>query len=388
MAKLKYCTLRDAKAKGPCTVYVALPDEQRLNPAVIDDPSFPEIKAILESHGLKHVILMTFRSLPNANIKYRALHADLKKSGFVRDQAMADAIHEQTESLKASQRRSILVVPYNTSAGTQSHTGIPTFNTAYNVNWNRMLHGGMVDDFMRMARVPTGTRAPVIEVGGRLDLYVYLFLRVNPTSDKSIDFNLEFDLFSRESDVLRRYVKTIRCTFIRKKNDTEDIMYLESEKTLRDILKEVDFLYNIRLVDSASVMEGDRPLPVVYNAIELKDFLDLDGRMSLQIDIDQNYDEVLMLSEEIGRKKAAHDKNMQVPIALIKKASKSIVQRMEQRMLHYSNKEDYELAASYRKNKLYIEDKMKWLDDLENKGVDRLNSEEYESAFTMKDMDF
>jgi excinuclease UvrABC nuclease subunit len=108
----------------------------------------------------------------------------------------------------------------------------------------------------------------------------------------------------------------------------------------------------------------------------------------LQIDIDQNYDEVLMLSEEIGKKKAAHDKNMQVPIALIKKASKSIVQRMEQRMLHYSNKEDYELAAAYRKNKLYIENKMKWLDDLETKGVDRLNSEEYESAFTMKDMDF
>jgi hypothetical protein len=31
---------------------------------------------------------------------------------------------------------------------------------------------------------------------------------------------------------------------------------------------------------------------------------------------------------------------------------------------------------------------MKWLDDLETKGVDRLNSEEYENAFTMKDMDF
>lgn len=385
MAKLKYCIVKGAKSKDPCTVYVTLANETKLNPTVVDHKHFPEVKKILETHGFDHIMVMTFRSKDSAVLKLKALNADLKKAGYERDQDLESSVKEQMEVMKELRKKTVMMIPYDLTGSTQDNTGFPIFSNPHGISWANLMHGG--PQFAQNI-VKKTDMSNVVDIGGKLDLYVYLFLRVNPTLDKSVEFEFEFDFFSRDNDGTRRFIKMIQCTFIRQPNDTENIMYLESEKTLRDILKEVDFLYSIRLFDPYDVLNGRKSPPMIYNAIELKDFLELDSRMSLQIDIDNNYDQVLSLSEKIKKEKKKHDKNMQIPVSLIKKVSESIVKRMEQRMHHYSDKEDYELAASYRKNKIYIENKVQLLDSLEAKGVERLSNDEYEASFSMKDLDF
>ena len=61
---------------------------------------------------------------------------------------------------------------------------------------------------------------------------------------------------------------------------------------------------------------------------------------------------------------------------------------MEQRMHYYSEEENYELAASYRKNQNYIQKKMELLSEMEEKGIEVLSNQEYEDNFTMKDLEF
>lgn len=385
MTKLKYCIIKGIKSKDPCTVYVTLAKETKLNPTVVDHKYFPEVKGILEAHGFVHIMMMTFRSNDGAVLKLRALNADLKKAGYERDQDLESLVKEQMDTLKGSQNKTVMMIPYDLTGSTQSSTSIPLFSNPHGMSWAPVIYDG--PQFVQ-SNVKKTDMSNVVGVGEKLDLYVYLFLRINPTLDKSVDFEFEFDFFSRDNDGTRRFIKMVQCTFIRKPNDMDNIMYLESKKTLRDILKEIDFLYSIRLFDPYDVLNGRKSQPMVYNAIELKDFLELDSRMSLHIDIDNNYDQVLSLSRKIKKEKKRHDKNMQIPVSLIKKVSESIVKRMEQRMHHYSDKEDYELAASYRKNKIYIENKVQLLETLEAKGVERLSNDEYEASFNMKDLDF
>ena len=78
MAKLKYCIVKGVKSKEPCTVYVTLANETKLNPTVVDHEHFPEIKKVLEMHGFDHIMVMTFRSKDSSVVKLRALNAELK----------------------------------------------------------------------------------------------------------------------------------------------------------------------------------------------------------------------------------------------------------------------------------------------------------------------
>lgn len=389
MAKLDYCIVKENKPNGPCIVYVTFPNDQRLDPTVIDHECFPEIKGILEAHGFHHVMMMTFKSKGGTPVKFRSMNAQLKKSGYSRNQKFEQIIKSQIDQLKELQTTAIVVMPYGSSGLTQNSTMMPEFSNPYYSSWRNFAYSGPPAHSQLPARTRKRTkRANAIDIGGRLDLYVYLFLRTNPTPDKSIEFEFEFDFTSRANNETRRFIKAIQCSFIRLPNDTDNIMYLESEKTLRDIIKEIEILYSIRLFDPYEVFSGQKPQAMIYDAIELKDYLELDGRMSLQINIDTHYDDVLALSEKIRKEKSLHDKSVQIPVAFIKKASESILQRMEHKMLYYSDKENYEMAASYQKNKAYIQGKVHLLNSFEQKGIEKLSNDEYEDHLTMKDLDF
>lgn len=381
MPKLNYCMLKSDRPNEAYVVYVALPNTIDLHPSVMDHPCFPEIKMILEYHGFEITSAMSFRIDKKNKLKVRALHADLMENDYERNKALEKNIKAHIDRIKQVievRNGPNTNVTANVTAGTQSITSIPIFALPHATG---LLPAKMSS---RVKRSKTG----VVGVNEGLKLNVYLFLRATPTDDNSIEFEFEFDFFSKANNDFRRFIKIIECTFIRKDQGTSNIIYLESEKTLRDILKEMDFLYSIRLMNPNDVLNGVRSEPVVYNAIELKDFLILDGRISLHVDVHQSYDEILGLSERIGKERVRNDRNVKVPVSLIKRVSKSILERMEQRRVYYSDHEDYELAASYKRNHEYIASKVRVLEDFEQQGMEKLNSQDYERCFTMKDFDF
>ncbi len=381
MGKLNYCLIKG----DPCTVYVVYPREVRLDPSVVGSEFFDEIKGILLSQGFMHVPQSpTFRSKLGVQIKARSLHAQLKKNGFERDKVLEENFEEQIDAIREFKKNYSGVK--DILSAIRSSTEVPAFSNPAPINWGGFVHG--TPTAVKHIKAPNKRKTKIISVGEKLDLHVYLFLRANPTPDHNVEFDFEFDLFSRENNQMRRFIKRIQCSFVRQRSGVRGVMYLESEKTLRDILKEMDFLYSIRLFHPKGTNTGNAPQPMVYNAIELKDYLQLDARMSLQVDIATHYDEMLTLSARIEKEKKQHEKNTQMPIVFIKKESNEVLDRMEQRMHYHSENENYELASTYQKNQNYVRNKLKILESYEEQGLKKLTAEQYDNGFTMKDLDF
>ncbi len=382
MVKLDYCIIKGGDKAPVYVIYVTHHNEFMLDPGIVQNEHFAEIKNILESQGFDHLGKMTFRSKNGVAPKIRSLNTTLKKDGFERNKEFEELIKEELELSSKMHEDQKNVSYLQELLSTTTHTGIPTFSSDI-VKVNQ----GMVN-----LALPSNKRkskpTDVVKVGEKLELHVYLFLCTYPTPDKSIDFDFEFDIFSRSNSRTRRFVKTLPCTFIRKENDTEDIMYLESEQTLGDILKELEFMFSIQLLDPDDLQMGKKPQVVTYNAIELKDYLDLGKKMTLHVDIASHYDNVLHLSNTIMMEKKIRDKSLKIPLYLVKDAIHDILERMEQRMHHYSMQEDYELAASYKRSISYISNKIELVKFLEEQGKDILNGEEYEANFTMRDLNF
>lgn len=387
MAKLNYCIIRGDK-NDPVIVYVANNDDTKLDSNIVDNEYFQEIKKVLEFHGFEHVIAMTFKSKFNVQPKIRPLISDLRDHGFIRSRKLESFVQEQRERMKTLRETSGML-PYPISGINQSNTGVSLFSMPNTTGSGVVRYRNTNSNVTRYRRHGVSDKKyHTVAIGERVDLYLYLFLRVNPTEDKTIDFDFECDFHSKDNTEMRRYIKMIKCSFVRKESDMYGIMYLESEQTLRDILKSVDFLFYIRLVDPFDILNGQKPKSMVFSSIELKEYLSLDQKISLFINIDERYLEVINLSEKIRKEKIEHDHNTQIPVSLLKKAVGNVLSRMEQRMHHYSDEENYELAASYRKNQEYIQKKIDLLNDMEKNGVELLSNQEYEENFTMKDFDF
>lgn len=386
MAKLNYCIIKGEK-DDPIIIYLANNDDTRLDPSIIDNEHFQEFKGILEAHGFEHVIAMTFKNKADILPKLRSMISDLSENGFIRSRKLEAFVKEQRDRMKAFRENKNTVYSYSLSGENRNNTEVPSFSLPFHgssmVKYRPSEHGTI-----KLKKQHIAKKFHTVAIGERIELYLYLFLRVNPTDDKSIDFDFECDFHSKENTEMRRYIKMIKCSFLRKESDTHGIMYLESEQTLRDILKGVDFLFYIRLVDPFEILNGQKPKSMVFSSIELKEYLSLDQKISLFLNIEEKYMEVISLSEKIRREKVEHDYNTRIPVSLLKKAVINVMNRMEQRMHYYSDEENYELAASYRRNQEFIQKKVELLSDMEGKGIEHISNQEYEDNFTMKDFDF
>ena len=391
MAKLNYCIIKGGKG-SPTIIYVANNDDTHLNPSIVNSDHFQEIKTVLSSHGFEHVMAMTFKSTSDTQPKLRPLISDLREHGFIRSRKLEAFILEQRKKLgnmRESSSNVSNIKPFGLSDLNQNRTELPVFIRPHSdgvgvityVNPNTSIVG-------RKRRSNTLGDLKVVDLGEKVELYMYLFLRVNPTEDKSIDFDFECDFYSKNNTELRRYIKMVKCSFIRKESDTEGIMYLESEQTIRDLMRNMDHLFYIRLVDPIDILGGQKPKSMVFSSIELREYLNLDQKISLFINMNERYEEVIELSERIRKEKAEYDHNTQLPIFLLRKTILDVISRMEQRMHYYSEEENYELAASYQKNKEYLQKKIELIKDMESQGVEVLGNQEYEQNFTMQDFDF
>lgn len=386
MAKLNYCIIKGGK-EDPIIVYVANSDDTRLDASVMNSQHFQEIKEVLELHGFEHVIAMTFKNKFNVQPKIRPLISDLRSHGFIRSRKLEAYVQEQRERMTAIRETSGMM-PLTISGVNQNMTNVPVFSFPTTTGNGPIRYGNAGVPIVNSKKKIAPNKYHTVGVGEKIDLYLYLFLRVNPTEDKSIDFDFECDFYSKSNTELRRYIKIIKCSFLRKESHQEGVMYLESEQTLRDILKSVDFLFYIRLVDPFDILSGQKPKSMVFSSIELKEYLNLDQKITMFLNVDDKYLEVISLSEKIRREKKDHDMNTQIPISILKRAVINVLTRMEQRMHYYSEEENYELAASYRKNQEYIQKKVELLSEMEEKGIEVLSNQEYEENFTMKDLEF
>lgn len=380
MTKLSYCIIKGDGINDAYTIYALLPETGMPHPSIVNEESFSEFKELMDKHGFLLTPLMTFRIGKKNKLKIRALHTDLSDHGFERKKEIEKTLKQHLLIEKAT--NDVFDQFFPSSAITRTFDTLPTFSDQnIGVYVPTPYHASVpIKDFSNM---PIKNR--IIDIGESMTLNVYLFIRTVPTEDDTIEFDFEFDFFSRSNSETRRFVKIIECEFVRIDQGTSQIMYLESVKTLMDIIRELDFLFTMRIGNPNEVLSGAKPDLITYNAVEIKDFINLNGKVSLCIDVLKSYDEIIRLSESIEREKVEDEHGATFILSLVKKEAHKLSEKIEKRMLYYSENEYYELAAAYKKNHDFVNEKMKKIDLLLEDGKKIVNLTDYEENFTLKD---
>jgi hypothetical protein len=267
-------------------------------------------------------------------------------------------------------------------------TQIPSFDNSQNAIYtNTSIPRSLLESNTGLSITHSSRPAPseLLKVGHTVELCLYLFIKTK--TDESFRFDFDYGFSSRHNNGERRFIKHAMIPFERIELNEKGVMRLQSIMSARDILKEIEYTYYISIFDAAAVLNGERPRPITYNAIEFKDFLNLNSHIVMDIN-DKDFVKLLSMSEKVRKEKSEYDRGTLIPTSNLKETSLDILKRMDSRMKDMSAAEEYESAAEYKKNKEFIESKIKLASELEESGIKQLNSDFLEKYFCLRDLSF
>lgn len=382
--KLDYCILDTTiNGKKEYIAYVVFPNQEKLDPSIVEDRHFPEISSIFKKHGFEHILFMTMKSRNGESVDLKSLSNDLKQHGFQKNLKLKKAMEKQMTVLK-NNRKQIYVPSDN-----KSMTSYPVF---YKSDQSYLLPSiSSSSEVSSIGEKNTPTvykKIEPVEIGKKVNLCFYLFMRNISNPSRLIEFDFEYDIYSRKSDRIRHFIKIMKCQFIRKESHLSGIV-LESTKTFKELIKELDYMYTISMEDPYNMSIPNKTHQMInFSAIEFKDFIDLDKKIVFHLENDSEYSQLISISNSIKKEKEDYDKLTLVPTFVLKNASQILLKTLEERMIFWSDKEEYELAASYQKSVGFLKTRIELATEMEKGGLEIIDVEDYSKQFSMLEFKF
>ncbi|MFA5067676.1 MAG: hypothetical protein WC466_06565, partial [Candidatus Izemoplasmatales bacterium] len=207
-----------------------------------------------------------------------------------------------------------------------------------------------------------------------------LFVECKFVGDKCY-VNLNGDFSSEENSSLRNYISTIKCDFVRIGNtqNPNKIMF-KSCKTDKEISKNIPIDYSgsfiLKTKDENYITEKN----FVYYFMEIKNNLPQQSRISIEIDSPYNFNEMIKLSKKIKTQYKLSQKK-EIDINKTSEHLLKIKKILNDKMLSFAEKEEYEKAIYVKKDIKSIENK---IEKIETLGIKTIAVSQFIKKFYIK----
>lgn len=202
----------------------------------------------------------------------------------------------------------------------------------------------------------------VPEVGEKISLYFYLFLECK-FKENNCFLNFNGDFFSNLETNTRNFIQNIKCDFIRINNPyNPNKIILKSCPNNKEILKKVSMFKN----GSFTRDDGISGKIFVYHLMEVKNNIPDTGRVTIEIDNLENFDNMVLVSKkikkeyELERQKLIEKKEIVEVISECKDV-------LQQKMLKHADEDEFEKASVIKRDIEYIDLKLSQLEKEEDK---------------------
>lgn len=242
----------------------------------------------------------------------------------------------------------------------------PGFEIPDQVQNNNIIFSTFVDKSEEQYKIKN--RVP--EIGEKIKLNFYIFLQCVFNSERDM-LELIGDLYSKDNSNSRNFLKITTSDFIRLESSNPNTIVLQSTKTYKDFLKEINFLhkgsfmYVKHLIDE----EGNavlRTKEFIYNLIEVKKHVNPNHRIIVEVSLNKYYDDMIAMSKKIRREELTEKKKV-VDMSDIKNNMIELKERLSGKMLNYAQSDEFERANNVKKDIVFIDKKLQLAENLDKK---------------------
>ena len=355
--KLGYCVLTNPfSEEGETMIFVSKADSPTLNTEIFDQPAYNQVCILLKRLGFVQTELLTFENIRGSKVDITHIKGELELHGLTYNKNLEASLRKELRDVaKEAEKELIREATLNDSVVEVSHY----LKTKKEQMWPIKVNP---------QRIP--------EYGEVVELYFYLFLESSLLKDGEILFMLNGDFYSKKGDKQRKFVKIVSCKFRRIDTGNPKELHLESISKYRDFIADIDCLYTANLEFQPQGLIGyeNAPLKKNYSIMEIKNVMNLDNYIVVNVNTIANYNKLVGWSNKI-QNELKEIKDNTVPVNFLVAKLQDIKTRLERRMDYAIEKEEYEVAQTYLESIKALEDRIGWLNE---SGKDELNLMEYD----------
>lgn len=343
--KFDFCLIhspydRDEKS----LVFVTARGLEYIDETITMDEDYRKVKSILENYGLVEIEFCSFESV--GKVDNESLIVKLEDRGVKYSKSLEIKISKEMIDLK------------NTYSSFVSDTN---YNNTYSFS----------DPNSKIELDLTKVRVP--EIGEKISLYFYLFLECHFINEEDCVLLLNGEFYTNESNHFRSFLNIAKSDFIRIESDTPNIIVLESVKTYKDFMNEIDLLHNgkfklIKPYMTEIGQKGYKTKEYQYNFVEIKKNINPEHHIVLQVSLDGYFNQMFERSKDI-KKENLKIKKKTISIENIKKQVNQIKEKLESKMIDSANLDQYERASYFKKNINLLDNKLKIINDIQEENI-------------------
>lgn len=356
-----FCIIPNPFASGDRhMVFITSASNNFLDKTIMMDEKYQDVREILAHFGYTETALLQFESSNNAEfsgpshirqVKNFLLNCGLAYSRELEVNIIRDLDNLKEEGDRAARGNSEFV--YEDIELGKAPGGIIEENTR-----NRLIESKN-DLFDFKYELPT--------IGECVTLYFYLFLEIvfDEIGKPSIQFSAGFsDTYDLDS---KNYIRIIKSDFERvydRRNPNSII--LKSLKTQEDFIKESGMLYSGFFRYQRKILKsgeyGIQAKKFSYKIAEIKRFLDPEQSVVIHM-ARMGYDRLIELSSDIKKEKENEEKRV-IATEDIKYEAEELKDFLTEKMIALSDAEEYEAAATMKKDVDLINEKISLVDSM------------------------
>lgn len=364
--KLDFCVIPNPYNRGAKNlVFVCYSGTNALDDKLYLDSDYEILKTVMGQIGLAEIDCCIFETSDNVLISMDELKVKLTEIGLRYSKPFEFNIIGDLEMF---------------------HRDLISNSNIYNSP--TMVNSGIIDNsaFTFSTTVPTTvqTKFKVPKVGEKITLHFYLFLQCHFVNENDCVLELVGDLQSKENNNTRNFLKITKSEFIRLDSSAPNVILLQSTKTYKDFVDEINFLHkgNFRFVRPVVSQGGDmivKSKEFVYSIMEIRKNINPVHRIVVEANLNQYYDSMISISKKI-KKELTNEHKKLISLESMRPEMLLLKQKLKDKMLSLAEMDEFEKANALKSDINFIDNKIKIVDNLEEKNI---TSEEYLKTFCL-----
>lgn len=356
---LDFCVIPSPYNKGAKNlVFVAYRGTNRIDEKLCLEADYERIKYLMGQYGYQEIDFCIFESSNNTSIHIEEFKSKIAEAGIRYSKPLEFNIMGELNS----------------------------FHKELMENQEENSSFSAENVYFSTTRPPISNKvkSKVPAVGEKITLYFYLFLQCHWINENDCVLELVGDLYSKDNNNTRNYLQITKSDFVRLDSTIPNVILLQSTKTYGDFINEINLLHkgNFRFVKPIMSQSGDMVMKTkefTYNIIEIKKNINPIHRIVVEANLNQYYDDMIAVSKKIRKELSIEQKKI-MSLEIVRPEMLLLKQRLKDKMLNLAESDEFE-KASYVKNDInFIENKIKFIDELEEKNITR---EEYFKTFCL-----
>jgi len=359
--KIDFCIIPSPYSSGlKNLIFITYKGFNQIDEKFCMEPDYELVKNLLSSYGYQEIDFCTFESSTNFIIPIEDLTKKLVEAGLRYSKPFEFNIMGELDSFKKE---------LETFQGVST----PDYGMDTNIFFSTTSSA--------LVKQP---KFKIPEIGEKMTLHFYLFLQCQFINENDCVLELIGDLYSKDNNNIRNFLQITKSEFIRLDSQIPNVILLQSTKTYKDFLSEINFLYkgSFKFIKPIASSDGDivmKSKEFVYNIMEIKKHINPAHRIVVEVNLNQYYDDMIKMSKKIKKEMTNECKKI-ISLDALKPEMVQLKNRLSDKMLHFAEVDEFEKANSVKNDITFIDNKLKIVDNLEEKII---TQEEYFKTFCL-----